>query len=180
MPVKPLLSREDWERFDSYAELFAGETDRGAAVLAGSYLGSLLEDLLRAKLVPGDYLKSLFSDANGPLGTFYSRITLAYALGLLPPEVQHDLHLVRKIRNKFAHHPEMMRFQTRPVSDWCRELDTTRFVARYFRDPAEAFAKNARGQFVLAVQIAMFQINRVKYDAEPFQPTRLEEGEGKS
>ena len=140
----------DQEEFDRYAELFAGETDRGAAVLAGSYLDSLLEDMLRAKLVPGDYLESLFDDARGPVGSFYSRTLLAYALGLLPPEVEHDLHLIRRIRNKFGHSPKILSFQTAPVSDQCRELDTPRIVMKHFRGAEKELEKIlARSSFSL-------------------------------
>ena len=39
----------------------------------------------------------------GPLGTFSSRISMAYLLGHIPPWMYRDLELIRGIRNKFAH-----------------------------------------------------------------------------
>jgi DNA-binding MltR family transcriptional regulator len=162
--IKPLLSAKDQEVFDGYATLLSKETDRGAAVLAGGYLDALLEDLLRAVLVLGPKLDDLISTGR-PLGSFSSRIDLAYSLGLLPEVRLRDLHLIRKIRNYFAHDMEADTFAMSPVCDWCRELASTTW-ALSISDPASLFRNDFRGQFILAVQFAMFHINKAKYSAQ--------------
>jgi DNA-binding MltR family transcriptional regulator len=55
----------------------------------------------------------------GALGTFASRIDLAFALGLVPEPTYKDLHTVREIGNYFAHHIEASTFDKSPVKDWC-------------------------------------------------------------
>ncbi|MCF3628642.1 MltR family transcriptional regulator [Thalassospiraceae bacterium LMO-SO8] len=46
----------------------------------------------------------------GPLGSFSAKIDIAYALGAIPAWLQRDLHIVRDIRNEFAHSKEWMHF----------------------------------------------------------------------
>jgi len=62
-----------------------------------------LERLLKSvtRHVPGGR-DDLF-DPDRPLGTFSAKIALAYRLGLLEDHVEKALHLVRKVRNDFAH-----------------------------------------------------------------------------
>lgn len=47
-------------------------------------------------------------EGTGPLSTFSSKISLCRALGLFGEEVRHDLQILRKIRNDFAHSPQQL------------------------------------------------------------------------
>ena len=58
----------------------------------------------------------------GPLGSFSARIDLAYALGLIGKKAARDLHLIRKIRNDFAHDPKTIMFDDDRVAKRCSEL----------------------------------------------------------
>jgi DNA-binding MltR family transcriptional regulator len=81
------------------------DSDRAAAVLGVSVLDAQLEDLFRATLIhftPKESFDGLFS-ANGPLATFSARINLAFSLGWISDDVRRDLHVLRDIRNTFAH-----------------------------------------------------------------------------
>lgn len=102
-------------------EIFQGETDRGLAVLAPAYLDTLLEELLRAFLRPTDAIDTLLQPS-GPLGAYSVRIDLAHALGFLSDKAGRDLHLLRKIRNEFAHSVDTHAFSEDRVRNWCREL----------------------------------------------------------
>ena len=109
-------------------EMFKGETDRGAAVLAGSYVENFLGIYLTSCMVDDSVAERLFG-ANGPLSTFSNRIDFAQAFGLLPPAICADLHLVRKIRNHFAHHPLNASFSHSPVREWIASLASSREVS---------------------------------------------------
>jgi DNA-binding MltR family transcriptional regulator len=61
-------------------------------------------------------------NGNGPLATFSSRIGVAYLLGLLPSVIRRDPHLIRKIRNDFAHSAEPLSFQFPAIASRCNEL----------------------------------------------------------
>jgi hypothetical protein len=57
-----------------------------------------------------------------PLGTFSARVDLAYLLGLIPRQARRDLHLIRRIRNAFAHTAQRLSFAETPMAARCREL----------------------------------------------------------
>jgi DNA-binding MltR family transcriptional regulator len=83
---------------------FAKESDRAAVILTAAMLDNALYQLLRTVLVADtSSTDELLEGANAPLSTFSSRIHAAYRLGLLSKRFARDLHLVRNIRNAFAH-----------------------------------------------------------------------------
>jgi DNA-binding MltR family transcriptional regulator len=98
------------------------ETDRGCALMAAAYLDSELEKLLRKYLVNNDAVQSQLFEHSGPLGSFSSRIDLAYLLGLIGRNAHRDLHLIRRIRNEFGHVPRPISFDDPQLASRCREL----------------------------------------------------------
>ena len=102
-------------------QLFQGESDRGAAVLAGSYVENFLGAYLRSCMADRSLSEKIFS-SNGSLATFSQRIDFAQAFGFLPSGVCRELQLIRKIRNHFAHHPLNASFGHSPVREWVNEL----------------------------------------------------------
>lgn len=106
-----------------FREGLTAESDRGCALYATAYLDKALSDLLYVSVVyePKKVDKDLF-DFNSPLGTFSSRIKMAYYLGKISKEARRDLDLLRDIRNKFAHHPSVVSFDDESVANKCREL----------------------------------------------------------
>ena len=81
----------------------AKESDRSAVVLGGARLNVALERLLKAVMNhhPGGD-DNLF-DPDRPVGSFSSKIALAYRLGLIDKEMEFCLQMIRKTRNDFAH-----------------------------------------------------------------------------
>lgn len=98
------------------------ETDRGCALMAAAYLDEQLGRLLRAAFVEDVKVLDALLESIGPLATFSSRIDLCYALGLLPPLVRRDVHLIRKIRNEFAHAASPLTFEHARMAARCSEL----------------------------------------------------------
>lgn len=93
--------KRPWSEFQGFVETFRNESDRACAVLGGAVLDSLLENLLRAAMLP-KIRKEIF-EGQAALSTFSARIDIAYYFGLISEEEAGDLHLVRRIRNDFAH-----------------------------------------------------------------------------
>jgi len=56
-------------------------------------------------------------EAPGILGTFYSKIEMAFVLGVISNEAKDDLHIIREIRNAFSHSPLKMDFEIREVTE---------------------------------------------------------------
>jgi DNA-binding MltR family transcriptional regulator len=99
------------------------ETDRGCALMAAEYLSNELGILIRRCLVDdAKACDALLEDANGALATFSSRIEFSYLLGLVAPEARRELHLVRRIRNEFAHDYKPLDFNGDRIANRCREL----------------------------------------------------------
>jgi hypothetical protein len=86
-------------------KLFDNETDRAAAVLGGSYLEAVLEQVIRSWMPPDhDNVVNGFFDHHGFLGTIGATKNMAFALGLVDGKEREDIQHIANIRNFFAHH----------------------------------------------------------------------------
>jgi hypothetical protein len=96
-----LVDHAEWASF--FDEL-GRESERATAILAAAWIDHLLERKLAQLFSSGNKkaLAQLFA-ANGPFATFSAKITAAFCAGWLDADVYHDLHVIRKIRNSFAH-----------------------------------------------------------------------------
>jgi hypothetical protein len=82
-----------------------------AAVLGITVVEMSLEDILWSKMPHWNReLWTLLSNENGPLSTIYQKIVLGYALGLYDEKFAENLHIVRRIRNAFAHSKKLITF----------------------------------------------------------------------
>ena len=99
-----------------------GETDRGCALMAAAYLSDQLERVLRAVFVDDSRRVDRLFVATGPLGSFSARIDLCHAIGFLPDRARRDLHLIRKIRNRFGHTANPLCFDDQSIANQCMDL----------------------------------------------------------
>jgi len=86
-----------------FVDEFKIDNDRAAVVLGAAKIDELLYKILGKFLKPPAKKDEDFLDSDGPLGTFSARIHAVQRLGLLDDEFCRALHLIRKIRNGFAH-----------------------------------------------------------------------------
>jgi hypothetical protein len=104
-------------------ELF-GSNDRATAVMMASVVDMAIQNLLikrlRSDLKPAER-RDLFGE-RGPLGTFSAKINMAYAVGAIGPIAHADLHLIRTIRNEFAHSRRSFDFSTPETANVCAHL----------------------------------------------------------
>ncbi|MFW6030422.1 MAG: MltR family transcriptional regulator [Halanaerobiales bacterium] len=98
------------------------ESDRGSVLMAASYLEDLLEKLLQKFFVNENSLTNTLFNGYGVLSSFSSKIDLSYLLGLISNNAQKKLHLIRKIRNEFAHSSDFIGFSEASISNRCYEL----------------------------------------------------------
>jgi hypothetical protein len=85
------------------------QTDRGAAIIGGAYLEDSLATYLKscwrndqADAPTAKSIARLFNPS-GPLGSFSAKIDIAYLGHLIGPTTFADMHVIRDIRNDFAH-----------------------------------------------------------------------------
>lgn len=103
--------------------ILLSETDRAVAVLAPMHLDTMLGTLLKLVMAPKSATELL--DGDRPLSSFSSRINAAHAFHLILEAIWRDLHLVRKIRNEFAHKIDVHTFGDAQVVNFCKALEVS-------------------------------------------------------
>ena len=106
------------------------QTDRGVAIIGAAYLEERLEESLRAAFtdriehvkIDGSKVSGRLFKGTGPLVSFSAKIDALFALGLVGERSFHDLHLVREIRNAFAHTSDPLSFRSAKIVYCCRKL----------------------------------------------------------
>lgn len=112
------LSLGEWNQM---VVTFREESDRGAAILAGSFAEHALGQYLKFRIRDKKVADELFN-ATGPLSSFSQRIAIAYAFDLISSALYKDFETIRKIRNRFAHHPLDTTFNTNDIKQLCEAL----------------------------------------------------------
>jgi len=91
--------------------------------------------------------KRLFNyEFNGPIADFSARIRIGYAMYLFGRETRDDLETIRTIRNLFAHHHEIITFNTDEIKDACGGL----LIIKRKYPSALRESKGARGFYITA------------------------------
>lgn len=72
-------------------------------MVATAMIDDLLGRTIAARLVESPEVGKLLDGFNAPLGSFSARIVAALGLGVISQREFDDLHIIRKIRNDFAH-----------------------------------------------------------------------------
>lgn len=97
------MAKKNIDLLHDFEKEFQGESDRAAVILASAKLDQLLHLALTKKLLACPNAQDDLLRTDGPIGSFSSRIILAHRLGLIDDDFAKTLHLLRKIRNDFAH-----------------------------------------------------------------------------
>ncbi len=142
---------------------FTEQKDRGTALIGAAWLDDALEQLLRKAFRNKKKPVEELLHPDGPLGTLSARARLAYALGLLEPTAWHDIELIRRIRNQFAHSREDLRFSKPTIRDRCRELHAMKAFQLGSGDPV----RGPRQRFVLTIYFLVEYILGMQKFAKP-------------
>lgn len=119
--------RSQWDnfiaQFPAFIRMLGHESERGSVIVGVALMDEALEALLKKKLVPSpEKSDELFKGPYAPLDNFSAKIDLAYRLGLIRLNQKSTLHIMRKLRNDFAHSSSQMNFQSQQVHDRILEL----------------------------------------------------------
>jgi DNA-binding MltR family transcriptional regulator len=127
----PTISAEEmktnFEVVYQFRTTLTAETDRGCSLMAASYLEAQLEAVLQKIFVGTIKQKNDLFGFNGPVGTFSSKIKIAFAIGLISEEHFNDLNWIRKIRNEFGHDFKPIGFDTSHISNLVKNLKSHYF-----------------------------------------------------
>ena len=100
----------------------ATSSPRAAAIVATSLVEDALRWCLCGWLIPNVNEAQVFDNETSPLRTFNAKIIMGYSLGIYGEITRDDLHIMRYIRNAFAHSPRAITFDTPNVTTLCLRL----------------------------------------------------------
>ena len=124
------------------------EGDRAAVILVVSKLELILSQILQKYLIPVPDSEDGLLANDRPLGTFSARIHMAHRLGLIDNLFSRSLHLIRKIRNDFAHEVEGCTLNSGSHRNRVRDLIAPFENLEFFKKLCDSFKKE--GKFTLA------------------------------
>jgi mannitol operon repressor len=132
------------------------ESSRGRVLVSCALLDEHLGECIRARLVDSRDVDKLTDGFNAPFGTFSARIAGAYGLGVISEDEFHDLEIVRKIRNEFAHQITTG-FENPSVAARCGNfVHSAKAYGQVVVDPEAQFA-------TAAIALIMSLTNRAAY-----------------
>ena len=132
-----------------------------AAVLGHVIVEHELDALLRRRLTrKDDKTWERLTAENGPLRSFYAKIELAYGLGTVNDKVRNDLHIVRAVRNAFAHSRKILDFNDELI---VAELGAANCMPRKWKKDLKAKPPQyGKGYFAaLCLRLVMALIKKV-------------------
>jgi DNA-binding MltR family transcriptional regulator len=137
MPKSKIHSQQ---QIASFLEELKSQTDRGTAVIAAAVLDDLLVMLLTARFIElgSERHEALFKRIGAPLSSFSARIEVCFAVGVISNEARLAMHLIREVRNEFAHRIEQITFDHPDVA--------TKIETRMLQ-PIKKLGKNNREMF---------------------------------
>ena len=170
-------------RFDDLSEVgllleeFELESDRGVGLISAAFLDGLLASMLEALLVDDRQIVERLLGDYGALGSSSARADLAYCLGLLSRDEWHDLGVIRKIRNRFAHEHSGLSFDDSRIADQCRALKVSSEVLASL-SPATPDTMSPRELFTTEVASLVGAMIRRRRGVNRLLPIELDEQNG--
>jgi hypothetical protein len=144
----PVTSEENksYEHAQHWAEKFlkefAKESDRAAVIVTASIFDNSLSNLLLQHLVPNHSSNDeLFDGANAPLASFSAKIAMSHRIGLISGHFARNLHLIRRIRNEFAHNIHGCSFEDSAIKSRVLEL----YKSQNYKSESLGSVQNAKG-----------------------------------
>jgi hypothetical protein len=177
--VKKSSSRSSFEHashwFEVYLTEFEKESDRAAVIVSASIFDDALSNLLRQHLVPNPAsVDELFDGSNAPLGSFSAKIALAHRIGLISGSFARNLHLIRRIRNEFAHNIHGGSFEDSGVK--CRVMELYKAQRHVNSGNSAIFPKGTRGDFLVVCMWMLWHLNTEIEKTKPLEESELEFG----
>ena len=171
-PLIPFPIGSSQEEFDQLQKELMEQTDRGAAVLGGSFLEWRVKQAIRVRLRVWDANAEMIfgtDEKPGELGFAY-QCRMAYCLGLIGPKGLKDLETIAKVRNRFAHHLSVTSFEDRRISDYCKALRTPELWYDLCQLESTKPAEQPRLRYITSVQVLHSMIWAVAAQASVVWP----------
>jgi hypothetical protein len=149
-------------------EMIAKHGDRVAAIVSGTLCEQSLEIAIVTHLIALQERERLeiFEGEGAPLGTFASRITMAYGLGIIGPSAKRDLGIIKKVRNAFAHAKGHLDFDTPAIVAACSKLNLPN-VTSVWDDEVLLAPTNSKEQYLQTAKALTLYLTSANPDLGP-------------
>ena len=173
MPRDLPRAQVDNESVAAFVKDFSKESDRAAVIVGAARLDDLLYQLLRAVLLPCTSSQDELLEGDSPLSTFHARTHLAHRLGLLDDEFVRALHLVRRMRNAFAHEYRNASLGENPHKDRVRELVKPLKAYNAFNPAGSGISGSAGASldFRVGLAILVTRLEQLVHSVQPIVPS---------
>lgn len=170
MARKPIISLHTFDDVEEIINEFKKESDRATVILSAAKIDAQLYLLLSKALKPSTASNDELLDGDHPIGTFSSRINLSHRLGLINSQYAKSLHLIRRIRNAFAHEFKSMSLTNGGHADRIRELTVHFKDYSEYQEMKELYFENdtsLSADFKMIVTIAILRLDTAIHYCEP-------------
>jgi len=116
-----------------YAQIDAERNDRGAAILAATFLENGLEFAVSRRLPGSARLHEALFENQCPASSLDAKILLANALEIIGPLTVSNLDIIKHVRNTFAHSSIPISFETAEVAAACNALNMPSVNPQWYR-----------------------------------------------
>ncbi len=121
---KKTFDEQTTAEFQNFLKEFKNESDRAAIILGAAKLDIQLYQLLTKYFIPAASGTDELFDGDSPLSSFSAKINISSRLGLIDKNFARALHLIRKIRNSFAHEISGVSLESSGHRDRIRQLSS--------------------------------------------------------
>jgi hypothetical protein len=154
------------------------QEDRSAAIIAGSFLENRLVMATQAQFKHRNKsVENALFKGVGPMATFSSKIDFGFLLGLYEDHLRQSLHVIRQIRNAFAHTMTPITFDAPQIkvltdkflsaesmgqvlADKTKDgLSDEHLVTKLFGENIALRPDSSRNRFMAGVQILLFMLS---------------------
>jgi DNA-binding MltR family transcriptional regulator len=160
------------KEFREFINEFKGESDRAAVILGAAKLDLMLNQILLKVLFPNASSQDDLFDQDRPLSSFAAKINLCHRLGIIDSECSRALHMIRKIRNDFAHEVSGCSLNTGSHRDRVKELAAPLGIYTIFEDAKRVFfgdESSYSADFRTALAIVSIQLEDILSCVEPIR-----------
>lgn len=157
-----------------FNDLFETDT-RILLIVATARIDDQLGSLLQAVLLHKTNRDGRLFGPDRPLGSFSSRIILAYHLGLIDHEFESFLQIARRLRNDAAHSTTPINLSVAPHLDRVQSLYNIASRTKLWKEMDDRhhgrLPKNVREQghqcLALSLQMAVLNLEAARHEAKP-------------
>jgi hypothetical protein len=138
-------------------------------------LDVLLEDMLKSALVPfAQSINNMFDGPNAIMHSFSNKIDFCYRLGLVSEFAAKSLHLIRKIRNQFAHNITGCSFDDPTIKSQVMELYNLHRYDSKEESLKNIFDESTKSRFMLSAILVMGILNEIYHLIASNKPRQAE------